>query len=220
MLSTESSLIILAGMLLISAFFSAAETSFMSISRIKLKRMVDGKNRTVELVLKLLEDPHKLLTTILLCSNLANIAASAIATDIALKIFPREFALAIVTGVMTFLILVFTDITPKSLSLKHNYYMVLFSAPLITFLEFILSPVIWLIEKITGWLINIFGGKLIQKGLTEEEIRSVVAIGAEEGAINKQEMEWITRIFKLNDITVDQVMTSRTEIEALPSKTK
>ena len=220
MVSIELSLIILATMLLISAFFSAAETSFMSISRIKLKRMVDGKNRTVELVLKLLEDPHKLLTTILLCSNLANIAASAIATDIALKIFPREFALAIVTGVMTFLILVFTDITPKSLSLKHNYFMVLFSAPLISFLELILSPVIWLVEKITGWIINIFGGKLIQKGLTEEEIRSVVAIGAEEGAINKQEMEWITRIFKLNDITVDQVMTSRTEIEALPSKTK
>ena len=120
MISVESSLIILAGLLLTSAFFSAAETSFMSISRIKLKKLAESKNRNAEIALQLMQDPHRLLTTILLCSNLANIAASAIATDLALKIFPGEFALAIVTGVMTFLILVFTDITPKSISLKHN----------------------------------------------------------------------------------------------------
>jgi len=220
MVSIETSLVLLGAMLIISAFFSASETSFMSVSRIKLKKLAESRVKNAQTVLDLLANPHKLLTTILLGSNLANIAASALATDISLKIFPGELALAIVTGIMTFLILVFTDITPKSVALRHNYTIAFFAAPLLNFFELVFSPAIWFIGKITGWIINIFGGVPTTKSMTEEEIRSIVSIGAEEGAINKQELEWITRIFRLNDITVDQVMTSRTEIDALPSKTK
>lgn len=218
--SLEFNLVLLFFLIVLSAFFSGVETALISIDRVKLMRLVRKKNKNALVVQKLKEKPHKLLTTILIGNNLVNIGASALATVVMLDIFPENYAIGLATGLMTLLILVFGEITPKSLALKYSEQISLIVARPIHWLSIILSPLVWILERITGIIINAFGGGGKESLLTEDEVVSVVTVGAEEGAIREQEKEMIHRIFRLNDIIAEEIMTPRTEIKAIEANTK
>lgn len=219
-LSLELNIILLVFLLVLSAFFSGVEIALFSLNKLRIKRLVKKGVKNAAELEKLKSDPNKLITTILIGNNVANISASAFATSIMLRVLPGEFAVGIVTGVLTFFVLVFGEITPKSIALKHPEKISLLVARPLLALQFVLSPLLWMLKFITEKMISLFGGQTIEANLTEDEIRSTVSIGAEEGAIKKEEKDWIHRIFRFNDIPVEQVMTKRAEIEAIPVNTK
>lgn len=213
----EADLLILIGLLILSGFFASAETAFVSLSRAKLRRLVDSNEPNAKLLFRLKSKPHPLLITILVANNLVNVTAASFATALALEFFPDNFGVAISAGLVTFFILVFGEITPKSIALKHNAWVALHSAPVLNLLRLALSPVVFLLGHISGLFVRLVGGERDEQKLTEEEIKALVSLGAEEGAIMNEEKEMIHRVFQLNDITVLQVMSPRNRIIAVKS---
>src|SRR3989338_5165727 len=198
--------LVLAVLLLASAFFSAAEIALISLSRFRLKTLLDKGMMGAEYIQRLKDDPRKLLTTILIGNNVVNTAAAAIATGMALEAFSNN-AIAIATGIMTFLILVVGEIIPKSLAVRYNVPFALFFAPFIWGISIVLWPVVKFFQFLLKIIDNIIGIKKAQPTITEDELKSIVQMGEEEGAINEIERSMIHRIFEFDDIPVSEVMT-------------
>ncbi|MEW6080083.1 MAG: hemolysin family protein [Thermodesulfobacteriota bacterium] len=197
-----SQIFVLVLLLLLSGFFSASETALFSISRSKARFMANKKHRLDVLIKKMKDDPHRLLSTILIGNNLVNIGASALATAITLEVFPNN-AVGIATGIMTFFILIFGEIIPKSIAAKNNimiaraiiyplYLISLFFYPIILLLNFI--------PRITGRIKP-------PPTITEEELKAIIEVTEEEGEINGEEKEFIHNIFKLDDTSASEIMT-------------
>ncbi|MDD3159714.1 MAG: hemolysin family protein [Candidatus ainarchaeum sp.] len=201
-------IIVLIILLIFSAFFSSAETALYSIDRIKLEKLIKKNYPNAFLIKKLKSTPDKFLITILLLNNIVNIASASIATILVMSIFPGNFSVAISTFVMTLLILIFGEITPKSFASKNAVNYALAIAPIVSFLVFIFSPITFVLEKMT-FLIS---GSTKKENLTEDEIRTMVSIGHIEGAIDKNEKELIHNVFRLDDVIVEDVMTPRTDM--------
>lgn len=219
-------LILLLVLFSLSAFFSAAETALTSLSRIRVNRLVEQKVRGSGLVKQLKENPSEFLSTILIGNNLVNIAASAVATEMVIRLFLERgwggagAAVGTATGIMTFLILTFGEIIPKTIAIRRSETFSLFVAPIIITLRAILRPVAYTIGFITRPFIALFGGKAPQKGpfITEDEIRLILAAGEKEGVIEEEERQMITSIFEFTDTLVREVMTPRPDISASSSK--
>jgi len=182
--------VVLLVLLVLSGFFSSAETALFSISKTKARHLAKTKGRTYQLIQKMKDDSHRLLATILIGNNVVNVAAAAMATALTMNIFPN-YAVGIATGVMTFLILVFGEVLPKSIATRNNvliatiiiypiYWLSILLYPAIIFLNFI--------PKLTG---------RIQKtpAVTEEELMTFVEVVEEEGEIKEEEKELIHKIF-------------------------
>jgi len=220
MVSFELNLVILTVLIILSGFFSSAELAIFSISKLKLKKLISTNKPNAQVLKELKENPQNLLNTILIGNNLVNVASASLATAIALEFFPSGYGIAIATGVVTLVILVFGEITPKSLALKHNKAIALAVAPFIKVLSIIFIPLLFVLNKITKVFLSLFGAGSGEETLTEDEVKTVVSLGAEEGAIEKDEKEMIHRIFRLNDITVEDIMTYRSEMVGIESGTK
>jgi CBS domain containing-hemolysin-like protein len=195
---------ILLVLLFLSGFFSSAETALFSISRTRARHIAKEPGRANYLINKLKEDPHKLLSTILIGNNIVNVAASAIATTIALKTFPG-YALGIATGIMTFLILVFGEVFPKSVATRNNILIARLTIFPIYWLSLLFSPVIWFlnfIPKLTGKIKN-------TPTVTEQELMTFVEVVEEEGEIKEEEKELIHNIFEFDDTKASEIMTPR-----------
>lgn len=203
---TEQALILLL-LIILSGFFSSAETALFSISKTKALHMSKDGKKTSLLIRKLKADPHTLLTTILIGNNLVNVGAAALATTIAIKSFPN-FAAGIATAAMTFLLLVFGEVFPKSIATRNNlliarmaiypvYWLSLFFFPVIKFLNFI--P--WLTGRIKK-----------PNTLTEEELITFVEVVEEEGKIKEEEKELIHNIFEFDDTNAYEIMTPRADM--------
>ena len=213
-MDTNSSILLLILLLLLSAFFSGAEIALVSLSPAKVRTMVETKKKFAGMIASLKKHPDKLLITILIGSNLMNTSASVMATTVTQKLF-GDHILAYVVGVMTLLILIFTDIVPKTLSLRFNVLVAQMSAPILWFLGIILFPVIYVLEIIIKFFIWITGQKKF-KSVTEDEIIAMLDIGHEEGEFAKEESEFIQNIFEFHDTTAEEIMVNRNEIEAFP----
>ena len=205
--------ILLIVLIFLSAFFSGVETAFISLSTVKLRKMISRKEKNAELVARLKSHPQRILITVLIGNNLVNIAAASIATIIAAKIFESN-VIGITTGLMTLIILIFGEITPKSISIRYNEKISRLTARLLLWIEYLFMPIVWLFEKIYP-----------RKGLrvpaiTEEELRVMASVGVEEGTVQKREAEIIKKVFQLNDITAEDVMTPRSRIFALKENKK
>ncbi len=200
----SSQLLLLVLLLVLSGFFSSSETALFSISRVKARHLAKSKRQADQLIQKMKEDPHRLLTTILIGNNLVNVAASALATAITLELFPNK-AIGIATGIMTILILVFGEIVPKSVATHNNillarlliypiYWLSIFFYPIILFLNFI--------PKITG---------KIRKTpmVTEAELKTFIEVVEEEGEIKEEEKEFIHNIIEFDDTSASEIMTPR-----------
>lgn len=194
--------------LFLSAFFSSSETALFSISKIKALHIAKDGSNTGRLILKMKEDSHTLLTTILIGNNLVNIGASAIATAIAISLFQSN-AVGIATGTMTLLILIFGEIFPKSFA-NHNNILV---ARLVIYPLFWLSklflPMIYLlnfIPKLHGSIDN------SHETVTEDELMTMVEVVEEDGEIKEEEREYITNIFEFDDTSCSEIMTPRADM--------
>jgi putative hemolysin len=198
-------------LLAFSAIFSSSETAFYSVNRFKVEKLVKKKLKGSTKLQLLKERQNKVLITILVMNNVINIGAASLAASLALQVFPGNSALAISTFVMTSLILIFGEITPKSYAAKHSEKMALSMAPLLYYLTVVLSPITWVLDKITKLMV----GKSSKETLTEEEVKLVVSLGLEEGAIDAEEKEMIHNVFRLDDLSVEDVMTPRVEMETV-----
>jgi CBS domain containing-hemolysin-like protein len=199
--------LVLIVLLFLSGFFSSAETALFSISKAKAIHLAKQKGTTNRLIKKLKDDPHRLLSTILIGNNIVNVGASAIATAITIRLVASN-AVGIATGVMTFLILIFGEIFPKSLATRNNiliarlviiplYWLSVLFTPIIVFLNFI--------PKLTG--------KIQKKPVvTEEELMTFVEVVEEEGEIKEAERELIHNIFEFDDTNASEIMTPRADM--------
>ena len=211
---------ILAVLLLFSGFFSASETALMSLSKIKVRHMIDGKVKGAELVGRLIEDPSKLLGGILVGNNVVNIGASALATSLAIDLYGNS-GVGIATGVMTLLVLIFGEITPKSLAVSDSEGIAIKVSRIIFIISQVLSPIVVILTIATGFVIRVFGGKIDSKQplITEEELKTMVDVGHEEGVLEVEERKMIHNVFRFGDSLVKEVMIPRLDIEAVDTST-
>lgn len=215
---SQTKIIILVVLILLSGFFSGVEIALFSLSRLRVKHLVKKKVRGARLVEQLKAKPQRLLITILIGNNVVNIGASALATSIIFEI-SRSYAVSITTGIMTLIILVFGEITPKTLATKHSEQISLIVAKPLRLLQTVLSPVIFVFEGFTNALTNLSGQKP-KPLVTEDEIETFVTVAEEAGQIKDVEKKMIHRIFKLDDLEAKDVMTPRNKIAAVSADEK
>lgn len=213
-------MMILVVLLACSAFFSASETALMSISKIDVRHMIEQDIKGAKLLGHLLEDPNKLLGSILVGNNLVNIAASSLATVIAIGLFENSaagFGVGIATGVMTLLILIFGEITPKSLSTQNAQKIAILVAKPISLLVFILSPIVKILMGITNLLIKLLGGNIdgSRPFITADELKTIVTVSHEEGVLEDDEKKMIYNVFDFGDSYAKDVMIPRTDMVAI-----
>ena len=214
----EYEIIALALLIALSGFFSGLEVALVGVRRSKVRQMLSEKLPGSSSLHKLKSNPSRMMASVNLGNNLVNVAATALATDIALNIFADQ-GLAIVIGAMTFLILVFGEITPKTycnanapkIALKYSRVLLAFS--------YVLYPIVLMFEKITKGIINLTGSDQEPPRLTEEEIKGVIEQGLQDKAIEKQESELVHGALNFDDIVIRSVMTPRTKMFTLNSKT-
>jgi putative hemolysin len=212
-------IIVLVILLGLSAFFSASETALMSLSKIRLRHMVDEKVKGANKVDKLVENPSKLLGTILVGNNIVNIAASAFATAIAISIF-KDKGVVIATVAMTILVLIFGEITPKSLAAQNSEKVSLGVAGPISIMIIIFKPIVAVTTFVANGFIRLLGGKINknQPYITEDELKTIVDVSEEEGVLEIEEKEMIYNVFEFGDLQVKDVMVQRVDIVALEVK--
>jgi|CXWL01.1.fsa_nt_gi CBS domain containing-hemolysin-like protein len=209
-----SSLLLLFSLIAFSAFFSGAEIALVSLTNAKVRAMVEEKKRFAKLIQKLKNQPERLLITILIGSNLLNVWASVLANEVAEKIF-GSLSIGFVIGIMTFLILVFSDMLPKTICHRYNVIFSQFSSPILWIVSIALWPLVFFLEKLSRFFIWVLGTSDF-KSVTEAEVIAMLNIGHEEGEFNKQENEFIQNIFEFSDTTAEEIMVNRNEIEAYP----
>ncbi|WP_330360298.1 hemolysin family protein [Alkaliphilus oremlandii] len=209
-------LILLIFLLIVSAFFSASETSMMSLSKIRVRYMVEEEIKGAKLIQSLVEKPDKLISGVLVGNNIANIAGSALATSLMMEFFAGN-AVAIATIIMTILILVFSEITPKSLAAQNAEKVALMVVKPLSFIITILSPIVVIFTKVTNVLIRILGGKRREDApfITEEELKSMVNVSHEEGVLEIEEKQMIYNVFEFGDLRIKDIMVQRTDISAI-----
>ena len=202
-------IVLLIALLFLSALFSSAETAFTHIDLLKIKHLVSSGNKRAKTLEKLKDNSEKTLTTILIGNNLVNISASSIATSLAIDFFGNK-GVGIAVGVMTFLILVFGEITPKSYAIRKAESLALFVAPLFDFLSKIFYPISLAFTGIS----NLFLGKSVKNTpmFTEDEIKTLIDVSGEEGTIEEDEKEMITSIFEFGDTRVKEIMIPRVDM--------
>ncbi|QNO14037.1 HlyC/CorC family transporter [Alkalicella caledoniensis] len=207
---------ILSVLLFFSGFFSASETALMSLSKIKIRYMIEEKVKGAELVGRLLDNPSNLLGAILVGNNVVNIGASALATSLAIDIYGNR-GVGIATGIMTLLVLIFGEITPKSLAAANSEKMSIKVSPAVLLITKFLSPIVVILTVTTGFVIRLFGGKIDtqQPLITEEELKTMVDVGHEEGVLAIEERKMIHNVFRFGDSLVREIMIPRMDIEAV-----
>lgn len=213
-LSLISKFIFLFIFLTFSAFFSASETALFSLDSIKLKRL-SKSGKDTSCIIKLLESPMHYLTAILAGNTLANIAASALITYILIDIFGSR-GLSISIGVTTLVLLVFGEVTPKTLAIHNNERLAyLFSKPLYFFSRLI-SPLLTLATRICNGVISLLRIEMRHEPtLTEEEFKTIMEVGQRHGVVGKNEKEMVLSILELTTTIAQEVMIPRTDIKAV-----
>ncbi|MFC1813190.1 hemolysin family protein [Thermodesulfobacteriota bacterium] len=199
--------VVLIFLLLLSGFFSSSETALFSISKTKAKHIAKKEGRSYQLIMKMKEDPHRLLTTILIGNNVVNLGAAALATSVTIKLFPN-YAVGIATGVMTFLILVFGEVLPKSIATRNNVMI----ARIVIFPLFWLSILFFPIIKFLEFIPRLSGKIRKSPAATEEELMTFVEAVEEEGEIKEEERELIHNIFEFDDTSASEIMTPRADM--------
>ncbi|MGD9250460.1 MAG: hemolysin family protein [Desulfobacterales bacterium] len=190
-------------LLLLSGFFSSAETALFSISNTKARHLAK-RDRVGRLINTMKADPHRLLSTILIGNNVVNVGASALATSLAIGMFPG-YAVGIATGVMTLLILVFGEVFPKSIATRNNVVI----ARLAIYPVFWLSIVFYPLLIFLNFIPRITGKIKKSPRVTEEELMTIVEAVEEEGQIKEEEKELIHNIFEFDDTAASEIMTPR-----------
>jgi putative hemolysin len=209
------SLILLGVLILLSAFFSSAETAYSSVNKIRLRNYESEGARGSKKALFITEHFDRALSTILVGNNIVNIAAASISAKLATDLFGGNTGLIISTFVMTLLILIFGEILPKSLAKENAEAYALSISGVLYLLIKILTPVNFFFIKLKEWVSRIFSKNDSMPSVTEEELKVMLDISEEEGVIDKEERELIHRSMDFDDIMVSEVLTPRIDVKAV-----
>ena len=212
-------IIILIILLVLSGFFSMSETALMALSKIRIRHMVEEGVKGAKLVEKLIEDPNKLLGAILIGNNIVNILASSLATTLFVDMVGAS-GVGIATAVMTVLVLIFGEITPKSIAKQKSEEVSLKVSKPINIIVKILKPFIGIFSFISSLFIRLLGGdpKATEPFITEEELRTMVGVSEEEGVLEDVEKEMIFNVFDFADSQAKDVMVQRVDIVAVDTE--
>ena len=213
-MDNTTTIIVMLILVTMSAFFSATETAFSSLSLTKIKISAEQGNKKSALILKLLDDYDTLLSTILVGNNIVNIGLSSIATVWFVELIGSGGA-TVSTAVITVTVLIFGEITPKSLAKESPESFASFSAPIINFIRIILTPVNWLFAQWKKLVSKMFKSK-DDRTLTEEELLSLVEEVEHSGGIGEQESELIKNAMELNENDAADIATPRVDVVAIP----
>ncbi len=207
-------LIILLILVCLSAFFSSAETSLVSVNKIKLRTLADSGNKSAVIALKLTENPNKLLSTILIGNNIVNLSASSLATILVQKAFDN-IPISVATCILTIVILIFGEIMPKTAATLYADTLSLVYAPVIYVLCFVLTPVIFILNKISRFFMILMHIDPDKKtaSMTEDEFLTVVDVSHEEGVIETKEREMIENVVDFGDSRAKDIMIPRIDIQ-------
>lgn len=203
-------------LLALSAFFSSAETALTTVNRLRLRTLTEEGNKRAMTVTYLLEHRSKMLGAILVANNVVNISASAIATSLAIRLWGNTYV-GIVTGVLTLLILVFGEITPKNLATLYSEKISLTYAPVIRFIMRLLTPVIFIVDKLSDGILFLLRIDVdsIDTSMTETELRTIVDVSHEDGVIEKEERQMIYNVFDFGDSLAKDIMIPRVDMSCV-----
>ncbi|SEW24578.1 HlyC/CorC family transporter [[Clostridium] fimetarium] len=215
--SSVIQIIIIIILLMLSAFFSSAETAFTTINRIHIRSLAEDGNKRAKKVAELLENSGKLLSAVLIGNTIVNISASAIVTAFVINSFGSEatgIVTGIATGILTILVLIFGEIAPKTAATIHAEKLALSYAKPISFVMFVLTPVIIIINKLSKYALKFFGidSSKKKKLMTEDELRTIVTVGHEDGIIESEERRIINNLFDFGDSQAKDIMIPRIDM--------
>ena len=204
---------------LMSAYFSATETAFSSINKIRLKTMSEDGNKKAERTLKLADDYDGLLSTILIGNNIVNILASSLSTILFIGLLKNNDSLAttLSTLTLTIVILIFGEISPKSIAKESPERFAMFSTPIISFFMIIFKPLNWVFRQWKKLLNKIFKSEE-DTGITEEELISIIEEAEEDGNLEKSETDLIKSAIEFNELEVGDIFTPRIDITAVKTE--
>jgi len=206
--------------LCISGFFSAAETAITSLGSLKTKHLMDSKGKAVAHLGFWLKHPNRVLTTILIGNDVANILVSVLIGDMASRLTSSR-SIGIATGIATILVLIFGGIVPKAFGKARPEAIGIFSLRVVRVLYFILYPVIFVLSELASWLVKFFGSQDTKTPpITEEELQFLVEMGKRAGVLEDMKEEMISGVFEFDETRVREIMTPRPDIVALPTASK
>lgn len=208
--------IVLIVLLLLSAFFSSAETSLVTVNQIRMRSLADEGNKKAARVLKITSNSSKMLSAILIGNNIVNIFASSLATTITLQLWGNKFV-SLTTGILTLLVLIFGEITPKTIATSHAEKIAMAYSGVISLIIKVLTPVIFIINKLANGFLFILGLDPNKKAasITEDELRTIVDVSHEEGVIEKEERQMIKNVFDFGDSQAKDVMIPRIDMTCI-----
>ncbi|MDO5047608.1 MAG: hemolysin family protein [Anaerococcus sp.] len=210
-------LILIIGGIMLSAFFSSSETALTSLNTFKIRQMEKNQVKNASLLRKLVNNISKVLTTILIGNNIFNIVTTTIATIFFTDIFGPKGAV-ISPIVLTIVVLIFGEVTPKNIATSNSEKVALKVAKPIRFFEIILTPISFILVKITNAIGKAFISEEVESGrVTEEDLKTIVDVSEEQGVINNEESEMINNVFEFGSSLVSDIMTARTNMEAISS---
>lgn len=203
-------------LILLSAFFSSAETSLITVNRVRINALSSDGLKSAILLEKILNQNNKMLSTVLIGNNIVNISASSLATTLAIKIW-GNVAIGIATGVLTIVILIFGEIIPKTLANLYNEKIALTYAPIVYILIFLFTPLIIIVDFLSNGFMRIFSidPKKKLSSMTEKELKSYVDVSLEDGVIETEEREMILNVFDFSDAVARDIMIPRIDMTTI-----
>lgn len=194
----------------LSAFFSSAETALTTANRVRLKTLADDGNKRAQTALDVLDKYGKMLSAILIGNNIVNISASALATTLAIRI---HLSVGIATGALTVFVLIFGEIVPKNVAMVYSEKLALFYAAMIAGLMKVMTPVIFVVDKVSGGLLKLLHIDTSKRtAMTETELRTYVEVSHEDGVIESEEREMIYNVFDFSDAVAKDIMIPRIDM--------
>ena len=212
--SAAIQIIVLIILLFLSAFFSSAETSLTTVNKIKMRSLAEDGNKRAKMVIKVTDNSSKMLSAILIGNNIVNLSASSLTTTIAYTLSDGATIVAIATGIITILILIFGEITPKTMATIKAEKLALSYAHIIHFLMIIFTPIIVIVNTLSRGILFLLGVDPNAKLniMTENELRTIVDVSHEDGVIEEEEKEMIYNVFDLGDAEAKDVMVPRVHV--------
>ncbi|MGN0159628.1 MAG: HlyC/CorC family transporter [Brotaphodocola sp.] len=211
--STGIQILVLVVLLCLSAFFSSAETALTTVNKMRMRSLAEAGDKAAARVMKITDDPGKMLSTILVGNNIVNLFASSFMTTLTMEMFGSA-AVGIATGILTLFILVFGEITPKTLSTLYAEKIALAYSGVIYWMMVILTPVIFLVNQLSYGVLLLFRVDPNKKkeAITEDELRTIVEVSHEEGVIESEEKKMINNVFDFGESVARDIMVPRIDM--------
>ena len=201
----------------LSGFFSSAETAYSTVNRVRMRTLAQENHKGAVRVLGILDQYGKMLSAILIGNNIVNLSASSVATTFAIKIW-GSYAVGIATGILTFVVLIFGEIIPKTWAMQRSEKITLAYSRMIRLLMVVLTPVIFIIDKLSNWILRFL--HISSDGnnfsITEKELKTYVDVSHEGGVIESEERELIYNVFDFGDTVAKDIMIPRIQMTTVP----